>query len=199
MTESSLKAIVEAALLAAGAPLSIERILELFEAHERPERTEVLATLQALAMDYAGRGIELVEVAGGYRVQVRAAVAPWVARLWEERPPRYSRALLETLAIIAYRQPVTRGEIESIRGVSLNTSILKTLSERGWIRVVGHRDVPGRPALYATTRQFLDDLGLRTLAELPPLSDLSSAHSAEPDAPRPIPSPVFARIGEDQD
>ncbi len=174
MTEPSLKSIIEGALIAAGTPLSIERILALFDDHERPDRAEVLQVIQALSAEYRGRGIELVEVAGGYRVQVCASVARWVARLWEEPLPRYSRALLETLAIIAYRQPVTRREIESIRGVSLNTAILKTLDERGWIRVVGHRDVPGRPALYGTTRQFLDDFGLRTLDELPPLSAINS-------------------------
>lgn len=171
MSNRPLKSIIEGALLAAGAPLSPEQLLGLFEPHERPSRAELLAVIEELTRDYQGRGIELVEVASGYRVQVRQTAAPWVARLWEERPPRYSRALLETLAVIAYRQPVTRGEIESIRGVSLNTAILKTLTERGWIRVVGHRDVPGRPALYATTPQFLDDLGLRTLEDLPPLPE----------------------------
>lgn len=167
-----LKSIVEGALFAAGAPLTLEQLQSLFGEDERPERADLLSALAELAEDSAGRGIEIVEVAGGYRVQVRASVAPWVARLWDEKPARYSRALLETMALIAYRQPVTRGEIEEIRGVAVTTQIIKTLSEREWIRVVGHRDVPGRPALYATTRRFLDYFGLRSLNQLPPLSEI---------------------------
>jgi len=138
----------------------------------------VLEALSGLERDYRERGVELVEVAGGYRIQVRREVAPWVARLWEERPARYSRALLETLALIAYRQPITRGEIEEIRGVVVSTHIVRTLVEREWVRVVGHRDVPGRPALYATTRGFLDYFGLRSLDELPPLAEIRSLESA---------------------
>ena len=169
---SALKAIVEAALFAAGGPLTLEQLQSLFEEGERPERGDLASALAELAEDYGGRGIEIVQVAGGYRVQVRASVAPWVARLWDEKPARYSRALLETLALIAYRQPITRGEIEDIRGVAVTTQIVKTLVEREWIRVVGHRDVPGRPALYATTRRFLDYFGLRSLNDLPPLSEI---------------------------
>lgn len=168
----SLKAIVEGALFAAGGPLNLEQLLELFGEEERPRRAEVLDVIAELAADYAGRGIEIAQVAGGWRVQVRAMVAPWVGRLWDERPVRYSRAMLETLALIAYRQPITRGEIEDIRGVAVTTQIIKTLSEREWVRVVGHRDLPGRPALYATTRKFLDYFGLRTLNDLPPLSEI---------------------------
>lgn len=167
-----LKSIVEGALFAAGGPLTLEQIQSLFGEDECPERVEVASALAELIRDYGGRGIEIVEVAGGYRVQVRASVASWVARLWEEKPARYSRALLETLALIAYRQPITRGEIEDIRGVAVTTQIVKTLIEREWIRVVGHRDVPGRPALYATTRRFLDYFGLRSLNDLPPLSEI---------------------------
>lgn len=167
-----LKSIVEGALFAAGGPLTLEQIQSLFGEDECPERAEVASALTELIRDYGGRGIEIVEVAGGYRVQVRASVASWVARLWEEKPARYSRALLETLALIAYRQPITRGEIEDIRGVAVTTQIVKTLIEREWIRVVGHRDVPGRPALYATTRRFLDYFGLRSLNDLPPLSEI---------------------------
>lgn len=170
MHQPPLKDIVEAALVAAGGPLTIDRLLALFPEEEQPSRAEVEQAVDRLRLDYADRGIEIVEVAGGWRTQVRASVAPWVARLWEERPPRYSRALLETLALIAYRQPITRGEIEDIRGVAVSTQIVKTLSEREWIRVVGHRDVPGRPALYATTRKFLDYFGLRSLNELPTLA-----------------------------
>jgi len=167
-----LKQIVEGALLAAGGSLTLDRLLALFGDEERPERDEVLAVLAALERDYRDRGIELVEVAGGYRVQVRRETAPWVARLWDEKPGRYSRALLETLALIAYRQPITRGEIEDIRGVGVTTHIVKTLTEREWIRVIGHKDVPGRPALYATTRKFLEYFGLGSLKDLPPLIEV---------------------------
>ncbi|MBK1699843.1 SMC-Scp complex subunit ScpB [Thiococcus pfennigii] len=172
MSRPPLVQIVEAALLAAGEPLALDRLLALFGDDERPTREALREALTALEMDCRGRGIELVEVAGGYRLQVRREVAPWVARLWEEKPARYSRALLETLALIAYRQPITRGEIEEIRGVVVSTNIVRTLLEREWIRVVGHRDVPGRPALFATTRRFLDYFGLRSLNDLPPLAEL---------------------------
>jgi segregation and condensation protein B len=177
MTDQPLKAIVEGALIAAGGPLTLDQLLGLFGEDERPERAAILDCIRALSADYEGRGIEIAEVAGGYRVQVRASVAPWVARLWDEKAPRYSRALLETLALIAYRQPITRGEIEDIRGVAVSTNIIKTLTEREWVRVVGHRDVPGRPALYATTRRFLDYFGLRSLNELPPLSEIRDPES----------------------
>jgi segregation and condensation protein B len=167
-----LKQIVEATLVAAGGPLTLDQLLALFLDDERPSRADLLAVIVALQEDYSERGLEIVEVAGGWRVQVRASIAPWVARLWDERPPRYSRALLETLSLIAYRQPITRGEIEDIRGVAVSTQIVKTLTEREWIRVVGHRDVPGRPALFATTRKFLDYFGLRSLNELPTLAEI---------------------------
>jgi len=167
-----LEQIIEGALLAAGGPLTLERLLALFADEERPSRDAVLDILASLERDYRDRGIELVRVAGGFRVQVRRGAAPWVARLWEERPARYSRALLETLALIAYRQPITRGEIEVIRGVAVSTHIIRTLTEREWVRNVGHRDVPGRPALYATTRKFLDYFGLGSLNELPPLAEI---------------------------
>jgi segregation and condensation protein B len=178
-----LKQILEAALLGAGGVLSLDRLQELFLDHERPDPGGIRAALDELARDYEGRGIELKEVAGGWRMQVRKAFSPWVSRLYEERPARYSRALLETLAIIAYRQPVTRGEIENIRGVAVSTNIVKTLHEREWIRVVGHRDVPGRPALYATTRQFLDYFGLKSLDELPPLHELKDLDQIDGELP----------------
>jgi len=168
----SLKQIVEGALLAVGGPLTLDHLLGLFPDEERPARDAVLDALSSLERDFQDRGIELAQVAGGYRVQVRRETAPWVARLWEEKPARYSRALLETLALIAYRQPITRGEIEDIRGVAVSTNIVKTLTEREWVRVVGHRDVPGRPALYATTRRFLDYFGLRSLNDLPTLAEI---------------------------
>lgn len=167
-----LKQIIEGALFAAGRPLTLDQIQALFVDEPPPGREALLSVLDALSADYSGRGIEIAQVAGGYRVQVPATVAPWVSRLWDEKPSRYSRALLETLALIAYRQPITRGEIEQIRGVAVTTQIVKTLTEREWVRVVGHRDVPGRPALYATTRRFLDYFGLRSLNDLPPLSEL---------------------------
>ncbi len=173
--QPSLKQILEGALLAAGGPLTPERLLDLFPDEERPTRDAVLEVLASLERDYRDRGIELIQVAGGFRVQVRKETAPWVARLREERPARYSCALLETLALIAYRQPITRGEIEDIRGVAVSTHIVKTLTEREWIRSVGHRGVPGRPALYATTRKFLDYFGLRSLNDLPTLAEIRDA------------------------
>ncbi|MCB1926165.1 MAG: SMC-Scp complex subunit ScpB, partial [Gammaproteobacteria bacterium] len=168
----NLKSIIEAALLAAGRPLTLDALLALFNEIECPDRKTLRNTLTELAADYEGRGIEVVEVASGWRIQVRQACSPWVSRLWEERPARYSRALMETLALIAYRQPITRGEIEDIRGVSVSTNIIKTLMEREWVHVVGHRDVPGKPSLYSTTREFLDYFGLKTLDELPTLAEL---------------------------
>lgn len=172
MDAELLKKIIEGALFAAGQPLTIERLGFLFDEAERPDNATMRATLEALMQDYAGRGIELKEVASGFRFQVRQESGPWVSRLWEEKPSRYSRALLETLALIAYRQPITRSEIEEIRGVSVSSHIIKTLLERDWIRVAGHRDVPGRPALFATTRDFLDSFNLKSLAELPSLSEI---------------------------
>lgn len=173
MTESPpLKQIVEGALLAAGGPLTLDHLLGLFPDAERPARDLIMDILSSLEHDYRGRGVELTQVAGGFRVQVRKELAPWVARLWEEKPARYSRALLETLALVAYRQPITRGEIEDIRGVAVSTHIVKTLTEREWIRIVGHRDVPGRPALFATTRKFLDYFGLCSLNDMPTLAEI---------------------------
>lgn len=172
MEIAQLKTIIEAILLAAGRPLGLDQLLAMFEEHERPDRAELRDSIAALQEDYQDRGIDLVQVASGYRIQVRKTMQPWIARLQEERPARYSRALLETLALIAYRQPITRGEIEDVRGVSVSSSIIKTLQERDWIHVVGHREVPGRPAMYATTKQFLDYFSLKNLNELPSLSEL---------------------------
>jgi segregation and condensation protein B len=172
MSIPSLKVLLEAALLAYPDPLSMDRLLTLFEEEEQPEREAIRAALTELSQDYANRGIELVEVASGFRLQVRQGLAPWIRRLWRERPTRYSRAVLETLVLIAYRQPITRGEIEEIRGVSVSSSTLRTLLDRGWIKALGHRDVPGRPTLYGTTRVFLDYFNLKSLADLPPLAEL---------------------------
>ncbi len=172
MNPQQLKNIIEAALLAANQPLSIDRIGNLFSGVEQPTRDAIRAALDGLAQDCSERGVELKEVSSGYRLQVKSDFAPWVSRLWEERPPRYSRALLETLVLIAYRQPITRAEIEDVRGVTVSTNIIRTLQEREWIRVLGHREVPGRPALYGTSRQFLDYFSLTSLEDLPPLSEL---------------------------
>jgi segregation and condensation protein B len=167
-----LKKIVEGALFAAGQPLNEEQLGFLFDEADRPDVLTLRAILEELVHDYAEKGVELKEVATGFRFQVRQETGPWVSRLWDEKPSRYSRALLETLALMAYRQPITRSEIEEIRGVSVSSHIVKTLLERDWIRVAGHRDVPGRPALFATTRDFLNDFNLKSLAELPSLSEI---------------------------
>lgn len=172
MNVEELKKVIEAAIFAAGEPLPADRLLGLFDEESRPSKELLAECLDTLKAECAGRGIELVEVASGFRFQVRKDLAPWVSRLWEEKPPRYSRAFLETLALIAYRQPITRAEIEDIRGVVVGTNIIKTLTERGWVRIVGYRDVPGKPALYATTRAFLDYFNLKGLDDLPPLAEL---------------------------
>ena len=177
MSDLNLKNIVEAALHAANRPLSVDNIANLFAESERPDRSAIRETIAELQNDYDDRGVELVEVASGFRVQVRTGLGEWISRLWQERPPRYSRALLETLSIVAYRQPVTRGEIEEIRGVSVSSTIMRTLLDRGWLRVVGHRDVPGKPALFATTREFLNYFGLKRLEDLPPLAELKDLDS----------------------
>jgi segregation and condensation protein B len=174
MNDHHVRNVIEAALLAAGRPLSVADLEQLFDDPARPAGALLRAELAALAAEYAGRGIELKETASGYRIQVRAAFAAQLVKLWPERPQRYSRALLETLALIAYRQPITRAEIESVRGVTVNPNILRTLTERNWIRVVGHRDVPGHPELLGTTRDFLDYFGLKSLDELPPLAELKA-------------------------
>jgi segregation and condensation protein B len=172
METGQVKGIIEAALLAYGQPLGIEQMRELFEEFERPDAAAVRKALAALAEDCEGRPVELVEVASGWRLQVRRQYSTRLSKLWQERPTRYSRALLETLALIAYRQPITRAEIENVRGVTVNPNIVRTLTERGWIRVVGHREVPGHPELLGTTREFLDYFGLKSLDELPSLAAL---------------------------
>ncbi len=193
----SLDEILEAALLAAAEPLSLERLEGLFDDHERPRRRHLREALERVATRHECGALELLETASGYQLRIRSRLSSWVSRLWDERPQRYSRALLETLALIAYRQPVTRGDIEEVRGVAVSSSIMRTLAERGWIRVVGHRDVPGRPSVYATTRQFLDDFGLKTLDELPPMHELKGM--AEPvfedEAPPPT-SRLLAQADE---
>ncbi len=163
--------------MAAGRPLSLDQMLDLFLDDERPDKSSLREVIDVLREDYVGRSIELLETGAGFRINVRSDYATWVSRLWEQRPPRYSRAMLETLSLIAYRQPITRGEIEDVRGVSVSSNIIKTLMERGWIREVGHRDVPGRPALLATTKEFLNYFGLKSLNDLPTLSEIKDLDS----------------------
>ena len=177
MEQSKLLRILEGVLLAAGAPLSVSQIKELFDEPDKPAASEIRDALKVVSSKYSEAGFELKEVASGFRFQIRDELSPWISKLWQERPQKYSRALLETLSLIAYRQPITRGEIEEIRGVSLSSSILRTLHEREWVRVVGHRDVPGRPSLYATTRNFLDYFNLKSLDQLPALADVSEFES----------------------
>ena len=183
MSKEKIKNIIEAALMVSTKPLSITSILSLFESEQslQPERNDVREVLEILQEDYSGRGIELTEIASGFRVQARNEYASWVNHLFDERPPRYSRALLETLAIIAYRQPITRGEIEGIRGVSVSGTIIKTLLEREWIKGVGHRDVPGKPELLVSTKAFLDYFNLKKLSDLPALADIKDYDLINPD------------------
>lgn len=177
MDENEIKYFLEAALLAAGRPLSIDQMKGLFDGRMTPETAEIRKAIAALNDEYELRGIVVSEVASGFRMQVKSSMADRLQKLWEERPPRYSRALFETLALIAYRQPITRGDIEEIRGVSVSSNITRQLLERDWVRVVGHRDVPGRPAMFGTTKGFLDYFSLKKLDDLPPLADLSDWES----------------------
>lgn len=172
-----LRKIVEAALMAAGKPLNIAQLQQLFDEDGKPSKAEFEAAFEDIRNECLDRGFELVEVASGWRFQVRQDLAPWIVRLWEEKPQKYSRALLETLALVAYRQPITRGDIEQIRGVAVSSQIMKTLLERDWVKVVGHRDVPGHPAMYATTREFLDYFNLKSLEELPSLAEIRDLDS----------------------
>lgn len=192
MDQNRLKNIIEAALLVSGNPLSLDKLRELFIEGEQPSNEELRTTLQDLANDYQDRFIELKEVGSGFRIQARLEAAQWINRLWEEKPQRYSRSLLETLALIAYRQPITRAEIEDIRGVAVSSHIVKTLLDREWVRIVGHRDVPGRPALFGTTKQFLDYFDLKNLDDLPPLIELRSIDDINNTLPLEV-SNAFAR------
>ncbi len=205
MNEQQLKNIIEASLMASGSPQNLNQLLALFDNDlEKPDRDLVRKLVEQLQQDYAERGIELKEVSSGFRFQVCADYAEWINRLFTERPQRYSRAFLETLAIIAYRQPITRNEIEDIRGVSVSSGIVKTLQEREWVRVVGHRDVPGKPELLATTREFLDYFNLKKLSELPALSEIKDFDLINPDLfegidPMPVPAKAIeTNVAEDQ-
>lgn len=187
MSQEKLKNIIESAMFAAQRPLSVDEMVALFDGSEwTPERKAIREALATLAEDWQERGIELKEVSTGFRFQVRKEYSGWLGSLWSERPPRYTRALLETLALIAYRQPITRGEIEDVRGVSVSPSIIKTLTDREWIRVLGHRDVPGRPELFGTTNQFLENFNLKSLDQLPPLSEIRDIDN--------IPDDLFAAV-----
>jgi segregation and condensation protein B len=212
MNETYVRNVIEAALLAAGASLPVADIARLFEENMRPSNEAVRVALAQLGEQYEGRGIELKETAGGFRIQVRRELATEISRLWPERTTRYSRALLETLALIAYRQPITRAEIEAVRGVAVNPNIIRTVIERNWVRVVGHRDVPGHPEILGTTRDFLDYFGLRSLDELPPLAELRSLDDVNlqlglapesaaeiPLAADPLPEAVLSEDGGDED
>ena len=190
MTPDQQSQVVEAALLAAGRALSVDDLIALFDDHTPPPgRRDIHESIASLRERWEGRGLEIAEVASGFRMQVRASHSGRMGRLWAERPPRYSRALLETLALIAWRQPITRGQIEDVRGVGVSTSIIKTLLEREWIRVVGHREVPGRPALYGTTRAFLDSFSLKSLDDLPPLAEMKDLEVPAADLFPPSASP----------
>jgi segregation and condensation protein B len=186
MSDSYLKNVIEAALLAAGRPVPVSELAQIFDEHSRPTPKELRAILDTLAADYEGRGVAIRETATGYRFQVRTEFAHEVSRLWPDRPKKYSRALLETLALIAYRQPITRAEIEHVRGVAVNPEIVKTLMERGWVRVVGHRDVPGHPELLGTTAEFLDYFSLKSIDDLPPLAELKSLSDLNLQLPLPV-------------
>lgn len=185
MSDTYLKNVVEAALLAAARPVSVSELLQIFDEQSRPNAKEMRAILESLSADYEGRGVAIKETANGFRFQVRNEFSHEVSRLWPDRPRKYSRALLETLALIAYRQPITRAEIEHVRGVAVNPEIVKTLMERNWVRVVGHRDVPGHPELLGTTAEFLDYFSLKSIEDLPPLAELKSLSDLNLQLPLP--------------
>jgi segregation and condensation protein B len=196
MNDQYVRNVIEAALLAAGRPLTTDELVGLFDERDGSNAQEVKSAIEGLRAEYETRGIELLEVASGYRIQIRASAAAPVSRLWQERPAKYSRALLETLALVAYRQPITRGEIEQVRGVAVNPHIIKTLLERGWIRVIGHRDVPGKPELLGTTRDFLDYFSLKKLDDLPTLAQLKELEDLRVQLSLPGAEPVVETLEE---
>jgi segregation and condensation protein B len=199
METEQLKRILEALIMASSTPLNMDRMLAVFPENQQPDREQMREALSALAEDFAKTSLELKEVSTGFRFQVRKDYAEWVSKLWEEKPARYSRALLETLALVAYKQPITRGEIEKIRGVSVNTQIMKTLLEREWVTIVGHRDVPGKPAIYATTRQFLDYFNLKSLEELPPLAEIRDLDQLNGELAFPAEEGEAVKEGEEKE
>jgi segregation and condensation protein B len=196
MNDQYVRNVIEAALLAAGRPLTTDELVGLFDERDGSNAQEVKSAIEGLRAEYETRGIELLEIASGYRIQIRASAAAPVSRLWQERPAKYSRALLETLALVAYRQPITRGEIEQVRGVAVNPNIVKTLLERGWIRVIGHRDVPGKPELLGTTREFLDYFSLKKLDDLPTLAQLKELEDMRVQLSLPGAEPVAEAVEE---
>jgi segregation and condensation protein B len=199
MNDQYVRNVIEAALLAAGRPLATDELVGLFDERDGSNAEEVKSAITGLRAEYETRGIELLEVASGYRIQIRSSVTAPVSRLWQERPAKYSRALLETLALVAYRQPITRGEIEQVRGVTVNPNIIKTLLERGWIRVIGHRDVPGKPELLGTTRDFLDYFSLKKLDDLPTLAQLKELEDLRVQLSLPGAEPAVETAEESSD
>ncbi len=198
MDQKEIQYFIEAALLAAGRPLNLDQLRGLFDQRMAPQKAEIRSAIEALNEEYEERGLLVAEVASGFRMQIKQAMVDRLQKLWEERPPRYSRALFETLALIAYRQPITRGEIEDVRGVSVSANIVRTLMERDWVRVVGHRDVPGRPEMFGTTKSFLDYFGLKKLDDLPPLADLSDWESLRVQLNLPeVEDTATAEVGPD--
>jgi segregation and condensation protein B len=195
MSDAYLKNVVEAALLAAARPVPVSELLQIFDEQSRPSAKEMRAILESLSADYEGRGVAIRETANGFRFQVRSEFAQEVSRLWPDRPRKYSRALLETIALIAYRQPITRAEIENVRGVAVNPEIVKTLMERNWVRVVGHRDVPGHPELLGTTTEFLDYFSLKSIEDLPPLAELKSLTDLNLQLPLPVDGAAVTEAG----
>jgi len=199
MNEQELKNILQAVIMASSTPMDIDKLIVVFPEHAQPERDEIRNALQLIEEDCKDRSFELKQVSSGYRFQVRKEYSDYVSRLWEERPARYSRALLETLALIAYRQPITRAEIEGVRGVSVSSTIMKTLLEREWVKVVGHRDVPGKPAIYATSKTFLDYFNLKSLEDLPPLAELRDLDKINEELELRYPDMPKAEVAEDAD
>ena len=197
MDEQMIKNVVEAALMAAGRPLSMEQLLSVFGNGPRPDKKKIRQALDTLTEDYAERGMELVQVASGFRIQVQTKYTDFISRLWDEKPPRYSRALMETLALIAYRQPITRGEIEEVRGVTVSTNIVRSLLERNWVRVVGHRDVPGKPEMFGTTKDFLDYFSLKRLDDLPTLAEIKDIDPVNEELALSDPNQQAEASGED--
>ncbi|MDH3442175.1 MAG: SMC-Scp complex subunit ScpB [Gammaproteobacteria bacterium] len=199
MDDTEIKYFIESALLAAGRPLSIDQLQKLFDEGAEPEKSQIRRAIGTLLEEYEGRGFTIREVASGFRIQIESDMVARLQKLWEQRPPRYSRAMFETLALIAYRQPMTRGEIEEIRGVSVSSNIIRSLLEREWVRIVGHRDVPGRPEMFGTTKQFLDYFGLKKLDDLPPLADLTDWESLRVQLNLPAVEGDEAGIVDDND
>jgi len=197
MNSDFLRQILEAAIMVSDRPMDVSHLEKLFDEKERPHRDEIRAALDEITTDCRDKGFELVKVSSGYRFQTKQSLSAWVSRVWEEKPKKFSRAMLETLALIAYRQPTTRGDIESVRGVSVSSDIIRVLDERGWIRVVGHRDVPGKPELLATTKEFLDYFNLKSLDQLPSLAEIKDFTDVDPALELLMPIDSFSSADQD--